>query len=60
MAVLQFSGWVKSQLASEKINELVNWLSQKGIEPESNFIVVQYNHPAIPGFLRKNEIMVKI
>ncbi len=60
MAVLQFSGRVKSQLAREKINEMIKWLSQKGIEPESNFIVAQYNHPAIPGFLRKNEIMVKI
>lgn len=60
MAVLQFSGRVKSGLARKKINELQNWVSQKGFKPKSNFIVAQYNHPAVPGFLRKNEIMVKI
>ncbi len=60
MAVLKFSGRVNSTLASRKINELKAWILEKDFDPKSPFIVAQYNHPAVPGFLRKNEIQVKI
>ncbi|MGZ4934767.1 MAG: heme-binding protein [Halobacteriota archaeon] len=36
------------------------WLSRKGIVPKSNFVVALYNPPFIPGFLRRNEIVVDI
>ncbi len=60
MAVIRFSGRAKEELSTKKINELKIWLDKNNIEPRSNFIVAQYNHPAVPGFLRKNEIIVKI
>jgi hypothetical protein len=60
MAVMRFSGRAKEELSTKKIDELKIWLDKNGIEPRSNFIVAQYNHPAVPGFLRKNEIIVKI
>lgn len=60
MAVLKFSGRVNSTLASRKINELKAWILEKDFDPKSQFIVAQYNHPAVPGFLRKNEIMIEI
>lgn len=60
MAALRFKGRVKEKLAGEKIEELKQWLSGEGIENKSNFIVAQYNHPAVPGFLRRNEILVEI
>ena len=60
MAVMRFSGRAKEDLSIKKIGELKIWLDKNGIEPRSNFIVAQYNHPAVPGFLRKNEIIVKI
>lgn len=60
MAALKFNGRVKEKLASEEIEELNQWLSKEGINPKSNFIVAQYNHPAVPGFLRRNEILVEI
>jgi hypothetical protein len=60
MVVLRFSGRAKEDLSQDKIEELKQWLSDNSLEPKSNFIVAQYNHPAIPGFLRRNEIIVKI
>jgi DNA gyrase inhibitor GyrI len=60
MAALRFKGRVKEKLASKKIEEMKNWLKKNNIEPKSNFIVAQYNNPAVPGFLRRNEIIVEI
>ncbi|HSO26267.1 MAG TPA: heme-binding protein [Methanobacteriaceae archaeon] len=60
MAVVKFSGRAKEELSIEKIDELKSWLDENGIKSRSNFIVAQYNHPMVPGFLRKNEIIVKI
>lgn len=60
MAALRFKGRVKEKLANEKIEELKKWLSKEKLIPKSNFMVAQYNHPAVPGFLRRNEILVEI
>jgi hypothetical protein len=60
VAVLRFSGRVKEKMAYEKIEKLSEWLDKKGFTPKSNFIVAQYNNPAVPGFLRRNEIIVEI
>lgn len=60
VAVLRFSGRVKEKMVYGKIDKLREWLNEKGISPQSNFIVAQYNHPAVPGFLRRNEIIVEI
>ncbi|MBE2899318.1 heme-binding protein [Methanothermobacter thermautotrophicus] len=59
-AAYSFSGRVNSEMATERIAELKEWLERNSIESKSNFIIAQYNHPAVPGFLRKNEILVKI
>jgi hypothetical protein len=60
MAALRFKGRVKEKLASEKIEKMKDWLKKSSIEPKSNYIVAQYNNPAVPGFLRRNEILVEI
>ncbi|MDZ4170912.1 MAG: heme-binding protein, partial [Methanobacteriaceae archaeon] len=60
MCVIKFSGRVNERLSKEKIEELKKLLNKNSIKAKSNFIVAQYNHPAVPGFLRKNEIIVKI
>ena len=59
-AVLRFKGRVKEKLAAEKIEELKKWLSKNQIKPKSRFMVAQYNHPSVPGFLRRNEVIVEI
>jgi len=60
MAALRFKGRVKEKLATNKIEELKKWLEENNIQPKSNFVVAQYNNPAVPGFLRRNEILVEI
>lgn len=60
MAALRFKGRVKEKLANEKIEQMKDWLKEHDITPKSNFIVAQYNNPAVPGFLRRNEILVEI
>ena len=60
MAVIRFRGRVNHKLANKETEELKKWLNKEDIEPKSNFIVAQYNNPAVPGFFRKNEVMVKI
>lgn len=60
IAALKFKGRVKEKLANQKIEEMKNCLKEKNITPKSNFIVAQYNNPAVPGFLRRNEILVEI
>lgn len=60
VATLRFKGRVKEKLAIEKIDEMKNWLKRNNLKPKSNFIVAQYNNPAVPGFLRRNEILVTI
>jgi len=60
VASLRFKGRVKEKLARQKIEELKKWLEKNNIQPKSNFIVAQYNNPAVPGFLRRNEILVDI
>jgi len=60
MAVLRFKGRVNHKLANEEMAELKKWLIKNNIKPKSNFIVAQYNNPAVPGFFRRNEVMVEI
>lgn len=60
MAVLRFKGRVNHKLAEEEMEELKKWLIKNKIVAKSNFIVAQYNNPAVPGFFRRNEVMVEI
>ncbi len=59
-AAIRFPGRIHERLALQKATELMTWLSRKGIEPRANFVVALYNPPFIPGFLRRNEIIVDI
>ena len=59
-AVLKFSGRVKKKLAYEKMDEMRRLIAKKNLNPISNFVVAQYNNPAVPGFLRRNEILVEV
>lgn len=60
MAVLRFKGRVNHKLANKEVEELKKWLEIKEIKPKSNYIIAQYNNPAVPGFLRRNEVMIEI
>jgi hypothetical protein len=60
VAVISFSGRMDEALADKKMAELKEWLYKNNVKPKSNFIVAQYNPPWIPGFMRKNEVIVEI
>ena len=60
MAVLRFKGRVHHKLANMEVEELKNWLEKNNINAKTNFIIAQYNNPAVPGFLRRNEVMVEV
>jgi hypothetical protein len=47
-------------LANKKMAELKEWLDKNNMMMKSNFIMAQYNPPWIPGFMRKNEIIVEV
>jgi hypothetical protein len=59
-AVLRFNGRVKHKLAQKKMEEMKILIENHGLKPKSNFVVAQYNNPAVPGFLMRNEIIVEI
>jgi hypothetical protein len=59
-AAIRFSGRVHEKLATQKTEELRDWLSRNGMVPKSNFVVALYNPPFIPGIFRRNEIVVEI
>jgi hypothetical protein len=59
-AVITFHGRMREELAEKKIKELNEWLLKNHMKPKSNFILAQFNPPWIPGFLRKNEVIVEI
>jgi hypothetical protein len=59
-AAIRFSGRVHEKLATQKTEELRDWLSRNGMVPKSNFVVALHNPPFIPGIFRRNEIVVDI
>lgn len=59
-AVISFSGYLNSRIAERKKKELQKWMRSKGINALGNYVSCQYNPPWIPGFLRKNEVMVTV
>jgi len=60
VAVVRFSGYLKGKNAEKKIEELKEWMKQHDVIPRDSFVSAQYNPPWIPGFFRRNEIMVSI
>ncbi len=59
-AAIRFAGRVHEELALRKTEELKEWLSERGVVPQSNFVVALYNPPFIPGMFRRNEIIVDV
>lgn len=59
-AAIRFSGRMRPDLADKKIRELNEWMGENGMVPESVYLMAQYNPPWIPGFMRRNEIIVSI
>jgi hypothetical protein len=60
MAVLRFSGRTSVKKDQKYIQELLTILKKHNIEVKGQPILMRYNSPFTPGFLRRNEVAVEI
>ncbi len=60
MVSIRFSGFFNQGNIEKYKNLLKEWLVKNGYEGEGEFIIAGYNPPWIPGFLARNEVMIKI
>jgi effector-binding domain-containing protein len=60
MAAIRFSGYFQQENIRKNKQRLRLWLEQQGLETEGDFIVAGYNPPWIPGFLARNEVLIRI
>lgn len=59
-AVISYSGLSNERKESKMIGILEEWLTTKGYEKKSNFMLAFYNAPFTPPMFRRNEIMVRV
>ena len=60
LAVIRFSGYFNQENIQKNKERLREWMAVNGLEVEGDFIIAGYNPPWIPGFLARNEVMLKI
>ena len=60
MASIRFSGFFNQGNIENNKKRLRNWMVENDLEGEGDFIIAGYNPPWIPGFLARNEVMIKI
>jgi hypothetical protein len=58
--VIQFSGSWSERHFGKMDARLLEFIEEKGFIIESKRLILRYQPPFIPGFLRKNEIMYKV
>lgn len=59
-AVIKFPGRMNAKLFERKEKELRGSLESDGFAAKSAAVAAQYDPPWIPGFLRKNEVLIDI
>ena len=59
-ASISFSGNANSKTVQTKIEELKKWIELKKLVPIGSYQLARYNPPFIPGFLKKNEVLIEI
>lgn len=60
LAVLRFSGRAYQREVMQRERELLEALQQKGVRTKGSPILMRYNSPFAPGFLRRNEVAVEV
>jgi len=60
MAAIRFYGYFQQDTIIKNKERLSQWLQEQGLETEGDFIVAGYNPPWVPGFLARNEVMIKL
>ena len=60
MAVLQFSGRTNETKIQKNIQKLITTLKTYKIQMKGEPVLMRYNSPFTPGFLRRNEVAIEI
>lgn len=60
LAVIRFSGLARSDTVEKKKKLLLDALHENNIETKGDVIVMKYNPPFTPWFLRRNEVAVEV
>ena len=60
MAVLQFSGRTNETKVQKNIQKLITTLETHKIQMKGEPVLMRYNSPFTPGFLRRNEVAIEI
>jgi uncharacterized protein YqgV (UPF0045/DUF77 family) len=60
MAVLKFNGRTSEKIVQKYIQELINILKTHKIQIKAEPVLMRYNSPFTPGFLRRNEVAAEI
>jgi hypothetical protein len=59
MAAIRFSGFFQQKNIIKNKERLSQWLEEEGLQTEDDFIIAGYNPPWVPGFLARNEVLIK-
>jgi hypothetical protein len=60
LAVIRFKGYAKPKDVDKYEGELMKVLAQNNIKTEGEPVLMRYNSPFAPGFIRRNEVGIKI
>jgi hypothetical protein len=60
MAAIRFSGRTTAARVQKYIQELITVLKMHKIQMKNEPVLMRYNSPFTPGFLRRNEVAVEI
>lgn len=60
VAVIRFSGLSSPELEAQKLQHLREWAAARKIKVEKTPLRAYYDPPWTPGFLRRNEVMLRV
>ena len=60
LAVIRFKGYANEKDVNKYKNELLRILTQNNIKTDGEPFLMRYNSPFAPGFMRRNEIGIKV
>ncbi len=60
MAVLHFSGVARDRTYRERTEDLLHWMSAKGLTARGAAVLAQYDPPWTPWFMRRNEVLIEV
>ena len=60
LAVLRFSGWARESTVEKKKELLLDTLARNGLKARGEVVLMRYNPPFTPWFLRRNEVAVEV